>query len=115
LTLVVPDLARTEVLALRPDTGPLLDRLAAHPRVLLGALTDELRAAIEDHLASTAAMDVLAGWVARLRRQRGRAPLTRDPGRLHRLPPDLDTVDFLMAVLQLLRQGRAHARSRDQR
>lgn len=90
LTLLLPELARTEVLTLRPEATEILDALAAHPHVLHVSLADPDRETIEAHLSSANAFDVLAAWVIRLCRQRGWAALSADPGRLHRLAPDLD-------------------------
>jgi hypothetical protein len=91
LTLLLPELARTEILALRPDTAHLVNELVGHPQVLLTHLTDPARKVIEEHLSSTDTVDVLASWVIYLCRQRGWAALTADPALLHRLAPDLDT------------------------
>ncbi len=91
LTLLVPELARAEILALRPDTTSLVDELAGHPHVLVVPLTSADREAIEEHLRDTDTCDVLASWVIHLCRQRGWSALTADPGRLRRLAPDLET------------------------
>lgn len=91
LTLLVPELARAEILALRPDTTSLVDELARHPHILLVPLTSADRAALEEHLSDTTTCDVLASWVIHLCRQRGWPALTFDPGRLRRLAPDLET------------------------
>lgn len=91
LTLLVPDLARTEIDALRPDSAGSLDELAQHPQVLVVQLGGVDRAAIEKHLTDTDTCDVLASWVIHLCRHRGWPALTADPGRLHRLAPDLET------------------------
>lgn len=91
LTLLVPELARTEIDELRPDFVGVLDELAQHPQVLVVPIASGDRAAIEKHLADTACCDVLASWVIHLCRRRGWPALTADPGRLHRLAPDLAT------------------------
>lgn len=90
LTLLVPELARVEILALRPDTTSLVDELARHPHVLVVPLTSDDSTAIEKHLSDTNTCDVLASWVVHLCRQRGWPALTSDPGRLRRVAPDLD-------------------------
>ncbi|MDQ2709117.1 MAG: hypothetical protein M3Z25_16420 [Actinomycetota bacterium] len=91
LTLLVPELASAEILALRPDTTSLVDELARHPQVLFLPLTSADRQAIEEHLSDTDTCDILASWVIHLCRQRGWSALTADPGRLRRLAPDLET------------------------
>jgi hypothetical protein len=90
LTLLLPDLARTELLALRPDAVDLLDEFTEHPHVLLVQLSGSEREAIEITLADRQAFDVLAAWITELCRRRGWPALSADPGRLRRLAPDLD-------------------------
>jgi hypothetical protein len=90
LTLLVPELARAEILALRPDSTRGVDELARHPHILVVPLTSAARAAIELHLSDTDTCDVLASCVIQLCRERGWPALTSDPGRLRRLAPDLE-------------------------
>jgi hypothetical protein len=91
LTLLVPSLARIEVLSLRPGSAELIDQLTAHPHVLVIELTDSDRSTIESLLSATGTSDVLAAWVVHTCRQRGWAALTADPDRLRRLDPNLET------------------------
>jgi hypothetical protein len=91
LTLLVPALARLEILSLRPGSAELVAQLSAHPHVLVIELTDSDRDAIESLLPATGTCDVLAAWVIQTCRRRGWAALTGDPGRLRRLDPSLET------------------------
>jgi hypothetical protein len=94
LTLLLPELARVEILMLRPDATGLVDDLATHPHVLVAELTAGGRSAIETRFADTGTCDVLAAWVVQACHQRGWSALSADPGRLHRLDPRLE-VDLL--------------------
>ncbi len=90
LPLYLPSLALTEVRAVRPDTGPQLAELLAHPSIVLGEL-DAGAAAQVDHLLRDAdVFDALAGHVVYLARRRGWPALTADPGRLHHVDPTLE-------------------------
>ena len=94
LTLLMPALARVEILSLRPGVAELVNQLAAHPHVLVTELTDSGRSAVEFLLSTTGTCDVLAAWVIRACQQGGWAALTADPGRLRRLDPKVD-IDLL--------------------
>jgi hypothetical protein len=94
LTYLLPSLAITEVQVLRPDTGALLDDLAAHPHIIVGRLTTTDAAAIERLLQATNTFDVLAGWIVHTCHQRGWPALSADPERLRRLDPTLQ-IDLL--------------------
>jgi len=73
--------------ALRPDTGGLLDDLADHPHVVVGRLDPSDAAAVERALEATNTFDVLAGWVIHACHQRDWPALTADPSRLRRIDP----------------------------
>lgn len=91
--LYVPDLALTEVRALRPDLAAALDDLALHPSVVTRALTDPdepVAAAVEELLERTGTYDALAGHVVHIAARRGWPAMTSDPGRLRRLDPDVE-------------------------
>lgn len=60
----------------------------------LGELDTGAAAAVDGLLDSAGVFDALAGQVVHVKRQRGWPALTDDPGRLHRLAPDLQ-VDLL--------------------
>ncbi len=90
LSLLVPELAVTEVLALRPDQETTVGDLLAHPQVLLDRLTTADRQQIDALLGRVAAFDVLAGWTAHRARERGWSTLSADPQRLHHVDPALD-------------------------
>jgi hypothetical protein len=89
LTYFLPSLALAEVQVLRPETGALLDDLAAHPHVIVGRLGTTDAASIERQLEATNTLDVLAGWVVHACRQRGWPALSADLGRLHSINPNL--------------------------
>ncbi|MDN5917942.1 MAG: hypothetical protein L0I76_23080 [Pseudonocardia sp.] len=90
IVLALPSLALTEVRAVRPDGGPVLAELLGHPAVLLTDLDAAVAADVDDQLTHAAMFDALAGHVVHLVRHRGWPALTDDPGRLHRLDPDLE-------------------------
>lgn len=94
LTYFLPSLALIEVQILRPDTGALLDELAAHLHVIVGRLEVADAEAVERQLDATNTFDVLAAWVVHACHQRGWAALSLDPGRLRRVDPTLD-IDLL--------------------
>ena len=90
LTLLLPDLARIEILTLRPDAAELVEDLTGHPHVLIARLDGAERDGVEVLLEQTGTCDVLAAWVAVLCRRRGWPTLSGDPARLRRIAPDLD-------------------------
>jgi predicted nucleic acid-binding protein len=94
ITLYLPTLALAEVRAVRPDAAPLLADLLSHPSVVLGALDSATAARVDQLLIAADVFDALAAHVGYIARYRGWPALTADPGRLHRVIPDLD-VDLL--------------------
>lgn len=94
LTLLVPSLARVEILTLHPDAAEAVEELASHPHVLLTELSDADRNAVVGLLAASGTCDVLGGWIVHVCRSRGWPALSLDSGRLHRLDPDLE-IDLL--------------------
>jgi hypothetical protein len=89
LTLYLPSLALTEVRAVRPDAAPLLADLLAHPSVIIGELDAATAEQVDRLLTDADAFDALAGHVIHTAHQRGWPALSADPGRLHRLDPNL--------------------------
>ena len=85
LTLLVPQLAVTEVLALHPDAREVVTDLLSHPQVLLDELTADDRAELRSHLEERDVFDVAAAWVGHRAQQRGWSALSSDPVRLHRI------------------------------
>ena len=77
--------------AVRPDAGPELAEVLGHPSVVLDAAA---AAQVDQLLGAAGVFDALAGHVVHVARQRGWPALTADPGRLHRVAPDLE-VDLL--------------------
>lgn len=94
LTLLLPTLARVEILTLRPDAAGLVDELTAHPHVLIAELSSSDRDAIEARLVATGTCDVLATWVIHASHQRGWPALSADPPRLRRVDPTVE-IDLL--------------------
>ncbi len=94
LPLYLPALARAEVLAVRPAASPVLAELLGHPSVVLGELDATAAARVDQLLAAAGVFDALAGHVVHIAHARGWPALTADPGRLHRVDPDLE-VDLL--------------------
>jgi len=90
VVLYVPSLALAEVRAVRPDAGPQLADLVGHTQVVLGELDAAGAAAVDRLLERAGVFDALAGQVVYVARQRGWPALTDDPGRLHRVDPDLE-------------------------
>jgi hypothetical protein len=86
----VPALAMVEVRAVYPDAEAVLSRLLAHPSVIHADLTRAQTPEVARLLAESKAWDGTAGHVILVARQRGWPMLTADPGRLHRIAPDLD-------------------------
>lgn len=86
LAFYVPTLALAEVRAVRPDAGPLLAEVLAHPSVILGEL-DAAAAQVDQLLINADVFDAMAGHVVHVTRQRGWPALSADPGRLHRVDP----------------------------
>jgi hypothetical protein len=84
----VPSLALTEVRAVRPDTGPALAELLGHSVVVLGELDAATADAVDRLLDAAGMFDALAGHVIQV--ARGWPALSSDPGRLHRIDPDLE-------------------------
>ena len=80
--------------AVRPDAGPELAEVLGHPSVVLGELDAAAAAQVDQLLSAAGVFDALAGHVVHVARQRGWPALTADPGRLHRVAPDLE-VDLL--------------------
>ncbi len=94
IALYLPTLALAEVRAVRPDAAPLLADLLSHPSVVLGELDSATAAQVDQLLIAANVFDALAAHVVYIARQRGWPALTADPGRLHRVNPNLD-VDLL--------------------
>lgn len=92
--LYLPLLALTEVRAVRPDTGPELADLLAHPSIVLGELDSATAREVDQLLTAVGVFDVLAGHVVHIARQRGWPALSADPGRLYRVDSTL-AVDAL--------------------
>ncbi len=90
IVLYVPALAMGEVRAVYPDADALLSRLFAHPSVIHADLTRAEAWEVARLLAESEGWDGTAGHVILVARQRGWPVLTADPGRLHRIAPDLD-------------------------
>lgn len=86
----VPSLALTEVRAVRPDAGPALAELLGHSVVVLGELDAATANAVDRLLDEAGMFDALAGHVIQVARGRGWPTLSSDPGRLHRIDPDLE-------------------------
>jgi hypothetical protein len=61
---------------------------------VVGRLDPQDATAVEELLAHTGTFDVMAAWVVHVCRQRAWPALSTDPGRLHRIDPDL-SVDLL--------------------
>ncbi len=80
--------------AVRPDAGPELAEVLGHPSVVLGELDAAAAAQVDQLLGAAGVFDALAGHVVHMARQRGWPALTADPGRVHRVAPDLE-VDLL--------------------
>lgn len=89
LTLYVPSLARTEVETLRPAATVLLENLTSSPQVVVGRLDPDAAHVVEKLLTDTGTFDVTAAWVVHVCRQRSWPALSADPGRLHRIDPDV--------------------------
>jgi hypothetical protein len=94
LTLLLPTLARVEILTLRPEAAGLVNELTAHPHVLIAELSRSDRDAIEARLVATGTCDVLATWVVHASHQRGWPALSADPTRLRRVDPTVE-IDLL--------------------
>jgi len=94
LTLLLPTLARVEILTLRPEAAGLVNELTAHPHVLITELSRSDRDAIEARLVATGTCDVLATWVVHASHQRGWPALSADPGRLRRVDHTVE-IDLL--------------------
>lgn len=90
LTLLVPELAVTEVLTLRPDQQNTVEDLLAHPQVLLDRLTQPDRRHLDELLEHAAVFDVCAGWTVQRARDRGWSAVSADPPRLHHVDALLD-------------------------
>lgn len=94
-SLYVPDLAFTELLALRPDAVADLDDVRTHPSIVVKTMSPDERTGVEQSLAAAEGVfDVLAGHVVHVAATRGWPVLTTDPSRLRRLAPDLE-IDVL--------------------
>lgn len=89
LAVWVSELSVVEVETIRPHVLPALDRLRGHPQVVVEALGAEDAAAVDKLLAGAGAWDPLAGIVVHQARRRGWHTVTADPGRLHRVDPEL--------------------------
>jgi hypothetical protein len=89
LTVYVPDLALTEVGAVRPDTAPLLADVLTHPSVILGDLDTATAGQVDQPLLDADAFDGCAGHVVHIARIRGWPVLTADPGRLRYADPSV--------------------------
>jgi hypothetical protein len=94
LTLLLPTLARVEILTLRPEAAGLVGELTAHPHVLIAELSGSDREAIEARIAASETCDVLATWVVHASHQRGWPALSGDPTRLRRVDPTVE-IDLL--------------------
>lgn len=79
LTLLLPTLARVEILTLRPKAA---------------GLSGSDREAIEARIAVSGTCDVLATWVVHASHQRGWPALSADPTRLRRVDPTVE-IDLL--------------------
>jgi hypothetical protein len=90
LPLYLPSLVLSEVRAVRPDAGPQLAELLAHPSIVLGELDAGAAAAVDRLLRDANAFDALAGHVVYIARRRGWPALTDDATRLHHVDPTLD-------------------------
>jgi len=89
LPLYLPSLALAEVRAVRPDSGPELAELLAHPSIVLGELDAGAADQVEELLIRTRVFDALAGQVVLIARHRGWPALSADPGRLLRVNPSV--------------------------
>ena len=90
LTLYVPGAALSEALLVCPGSKELLEFAARHPMVHQVAVPSlELRNKIHQLHTSTGFCDPVSAWVVIAARERGQVVLTSDPGRLHRLDPDV--------------------------
>lgn len=94
LPMYLPALALAEVRVVRPDAGPQLAEVLGHPSVVLGELDAAGAGQVDTMLLDADVFDGCAGHVVYIAQQRGWPALTADPGRLHRVSPDLD-VDLL--------------------
>ncbi|HXT43558.1 MAG TPA: hypothetical protein VN748_05505 [Pseudonocardiaceae bacterium] len=90
LPLYLPTLALAEVRAVRPDSGPQLAEVVGHPSVVLGELDAVGAGQVDQLLMEADVFDGCAGHIIYIARARGWPTLTADPGRLHRIAPDLD-------------------------
>ncbi|MGI9062322.1 MAG: hypothetical protein ACR2FQ_00670 [Pseudonocardiaceae bacterium] len=70
LRLYLPSLALTEVRVVRPDAGPELAELLAHPSIVLGELDAGVAERVDQLLVSAQMFDALAGQVVLIARQR---------------------------------------------
>lgn len=89
LVLYVPALAIDEVLAVRPNSMRLLERLLDHPQVVRGDLDRDAASRVERLLTDAGVWDGTAGAVVYAARHRGWPVLSGDPERLRRIDPDL--------------------------
>lgn len=89
IVLYVPSQALTEVVSVRPDAGPLLADLLAHPSVVRGDLDVPAGHQVEQRMqaAGDGIYDGTAGHVVHVAQTRGWPVLTTDPQRLHRIEP----------------------------
>jgi len=87
LALYLPTLALAEVRAVRPDAGPLLAEVLAHPSVILGELDAAAAAEVDQLLADADVFNALAGHVVYIAHQRGWPALSADPDCAVWIPP----------------------------
>ncbi|MGB6162988.1 MAG: hypothetical protein WCF33_01925 [Pseudonocardiaceae bacterium] len=90
LTLYVPNLALTEVRAVRPDAAPLLADVLTHPSVIIGELDAATAGQVDQLLLDADVFDGCAGHVVHIARTRGWPALTADPGRLRHVDPTVE-------------------------